>query len=385
MAFLLESLVFGLSAVIMPFFIIYFLDLGLSYFKIALLGSVYSFFIFLFEVPTGAFADGFSRKYSSIIGVFIGSFCALIIPLSSNYYYLLGVWALFGIGLTFLSGAKVAWVVDNLKYHDKENLVPEFFIKFTSIAGIGLVCSPIIGGLIVKYFSMNTLWTFYGCGLFVIGLILLIFTEEHYKPKKLTLLKTIKGTYNNSKKGFNFILKHRTILLLTLGGLFSALMMFGGGGWQPFFVELTLPTYALGYVYSLLGLLFIFLPFFSKLLMKYKVKNVLTLAVLLEAALLFALLFLYPPLFIFAIILFLTIQGIGPVLSPISASFFQKFIPTEIRATVSSVNSMIGSLIVAVATIMAGYLMDIFGPQRILAVGGIFGIFAALTYFKIKD
>ena len=172
---------------------------------------------------------------------------------------------------------------------------------------------------------------------------------------------------------------------MTLGGLFSALMMFGGGGWQPFFVELTLPTYALGYVYSLLGLLFIFLPFFSKLLMKYKVKNVLTLAVLLEAALLFALLFLYPPLFIFAIILFLTIQGIGPVLSPISASFFQKFIPTEIRATVSSVNSMIGSLIVAVATIMAGYLMDIFGPQRILAVGGIFGIFAALTYFKIKD
>ena len=65
--FYLESLVFGLSAVIMPFFIIYFLDLGLSYFKIALLGSVYSFFIFLFEVPTGAFADGFSRKYSSII------------------------------------------------------------------------------------------------------------------------------------------------------------------------------------------------------------------------------------------------------------------------------------------------------------------------------
>jgi hypothetical protein len=50
-----------LTAVIIPFVIIYFRDMSLSFTQISILLASYGVFGFLFEIPTGAFADGYSR------------------------------------------------------------------------------------------------------------------------------------------------------------------------------------------------------------------------------------------------------------------------------------------------------------------------------------
>ena len=66
--FYVHSLVFNISKVIMPFYVLYFLGIGFSFFQIALIGSIRSVVSVAFEVPTGVIADRYGRKFSVILG-----------------------------------------------------------------------------------------------------------------------------------------------------------------------------------------------------------------------------------------------------------------------------------------------------------------------------
>ena len=98
----------------MPFMIIYFRDLSLTFFQIAVITSGFSIGMMLFEVPTGAFADGLSRKISVIIGFLMNAAAILMFPFFNSPYVLFALWTFAGIGMSFISGAEEAWVVDNL-------------------------------------------------------------------------------------------------------------------------------------------------------------------------------------------------------------------------------------------------------------------------------
>jgi MFS family permease len=62
--FYAHSLLFNLSKVIMPFYVLYFLDIGFSFFQIALISSIRSAISLIFEIPTGVIADKYGRKKS---------------------------------------------------------------------------------------------------------------------------------------------------------------------------------------------------------------------------------------------------------------------------------------------------------------------------------
>jgi len=197
--FYLYFLVYGLSTMVLPFFIIYFRDLNFSFFQIALLTSAFGISNFLFEIPTGAFADGYSRKYSVVIGFFITALAVILIPLTQNFILLLTLWALCGIGISFVSGAEEAWVIDNLNNFKRNDLHSEYFIKSQSIAAFGMIFAPFVGALLVKYFSINILWFVFGTGFLLNAFILMIFAKEHYRPQKLKLISMLKQTYFNMR------------------------------------------------------------------------------------------------------------------------------------------------------------------------------------------
>ena len=66
-------------------------------------------------------------------------------------------------------------------------------------------------------------------------------------------------------------------------------------------------------------------------------------------------------------------------------TYFHRFIPDNIRATVVSTKSMFSQLIVALTALIAGIFLDLFGPQKVLAFGSLFGIIAIIMYQKIND
>lgn len=370
---------------IMPFMILYFKNLGLSFFQIAMITSAFGISMFLFEVPTGAFADGFSRKYSVILGFLITAIAVVLIPLMANFYLLLLVWVLAGFGMTFVSGAEESWVIDNLNKFKRKDLHQEFFIKSGSIIAFGAIFAPLIGALLVKSYSITILWFVFGFGFLLNAILLMIFGQEYYKPQKVKLVEFLKQTYLNSKKGLKFTVTHKVVFLIVLAGLFTQLMVIGENGWQPFLVNLGMVEHQLGYMYSIMAAIVMVMPFLSRLFVKFKPKNAISIIIFFRMILLFSLIFIYPPLFFLAAIVFIMDSGLYSMKDPIIQTYFHKFIPEKIRATVVSSKSMFSQLIFALTALMAGVFLDLFGPQKVLAFGSLFGIIAIILYQKIKD
>lgn len=89
---------------------------GLSENQFALLVSVFSFSVFIFEIPTGFIADKIGEKKSIIIGNLIRLFGIVFLTISNNFPFLIMGEFLLGIGSTFCSGAD-----DSLAYKVIQN------------------------------------------------------------------------------------------------------------------------------------------------------------------------------------------------------------------------------------------------------------------------
>lgn len=87
---------------------------GLDPLQLVLVGTVLEVTVVLFEVPTGAVADLYSRRLSVIVGTaLIG--CGFLLEGSiPRFWAVLGAQVLWGTGYTFISGALQAWLADEI-------------------------------------------------------------------------------------------------------------------------------------------------------------------------------------------------------------------------------------------------------------------------------
>lgn len=112
------------STIFTTYSIYYVTELGLNPLELVLIGTVLELTVLIFEGITGVVADTYSRKLSIMIGMFIlgaaFTFEGSIIWLKDlNLMIPVVVWVmlaqvLFGIGHTFISGADIAWIVDEV-------------------------------------------------------------------------------------------------------------------------------------------------------------------------------------------------------------------------------------------------------------------------------
>lgn len=104
------------------------LDVGLSPLQLVLVGSVLEGTVLLFEVPTGVVADAVSRRLSVLIGFFLFGAGFLLYAVPSFPVVLAGqvVW---GLGATFISGANIAWLVDEVG----EDVARPLFLRASQI------------------------------------------------------------------------------------------------------------------------------------------------------------------------------------------------------------------------------------------------------------
>jgi MFS family permease len=369
---------------IAPYTTIYFRNLGLSFFQIAIIGSAISAGMFLFEVPTGAFADGVSRKYSTLLSFSLCGILFFIFPYFTNFYALVLIWFLMGVSFTFQSGAAESWMIDNLIFNKMEHLKNEFFMKAGIIASAGMVIAPFIGAQIVKYYSIAMLWHILGV-LFLISVIILFSAEESYKPKRTDIKNTFLDSIKNSKEGMRLFYTNHALFLIVLAGIFSNFMGMGNEGWQPFLVQLTMPEHYLGYMYSIMALLPMGLSLTNRYLENKKLKYVFTITLLIRMLIILSLILIHPPLYYLAALVFIIDGNMGIFGSPLLESFMHKHIPTKIRATALSVQNMINQGAIFIVALTGGYLLDIFGPQKVIAFSGLFAIFAIMTYWRLEE
>ena len=87
---------------------------GLSPLHLVLVGTVLEAVIFVCEVPTGVVADVYSRRLSVTIGVFLIGLGFLVEGAFPVFAAILLAQVIWGIGETFTSGAREAWIADEV-------------------------------------------------------------------------------------------------------------------------------------------------------------------------------------------------------------------------------------------------------------------------------
>lgn len=109
-------------------------EVGLGPVQLILVGTILEASVFLFEVPTGVLADVYSRRVSLIIGytmIGIGFVLEGLVPVFAAILMAQAVW---GIGYTFTSGARQAWLADELG--DRVG-VGKIFLKGSQLEQLG--------------------------------------------------------------------------------------------------------------------------------------------------------------------------------------------------------------------------------------------------------
>lgn len=115
-------------------------DIGFQPLQLVLMGTIYEIAIMLCEVPTGVVADMYSRKLSIVIGFFIVGSAVLVQGLWPVAMVVIGAQVLLGLGETFISGAREAWIADEIAHGAiPEESAGSVFIRGSQVEIIGRV------------------------------------------------------------------------------------------------------------------------------------------------------------------------------------------------------------------------------------------------------
>lgn len=353
---------------------------GLSFSRIMILQSFYYFAKVLSEVPTGALADRFGRKKSLVIGSFCHSFAYLLIFLSHSFILFNLGEIIAGISMSFAYGADSALAYDTLKDLGREEEYQKVEGNGHSMRLLSFAIFAPIGGLLA---TVNLALPYLASSIviFLSGLLALTFIE----PRKAKILcpekdSIVQGsmiqssTFDKRKKyyheiirSFNLMLDEKKILWLVL--FFSLVFLatrLGFWTYQPYMKEVGVPL-------SLFGVVFASFHLFAALVSKYADKIEKTLKenlTLLFMPILVIISFILMSrfLFLWSICFILLQQASMATHEPILKNYLNRLAPSDIRATMLSVQSMAGNLVFAVTAPFLGSFVDKFGLGNALLI-----------------
>jgi len=369
---------------------LYFVDLGLNYSSIALVFLMYPISSLIFEIPTGAIADVFGRKISVFLSYLITGLAFVGILLSgSNLPLLMLFYFIAGISFTLETGALEAWFVDTIKHKKKSEQLHRFFGRWGGISSLGFVIGPFLGGILVRYGFDKAFWAT-SIGMIILAFFVLIFgKEDYFERKDVKIRKVLIETVKTGKRGFKHAFSHPIIFTLTvIMTLLTFATTISYNSYQPYVVQVGLPPQFLGFALSIAGFITIFSLNYSQKIVKFVGGNKSSLALF---TFLFGIAILgigfakYLPVLFLSMIAYTSIGEFAASTAPAFRELFNKFVPSNIRATVLSVNSFnmkIGEIFGLVAF---GLISDYLDLKVGIILSGFVITLISLIYLKIKN
>lgn len=372
------SLIWGINT-------LFLLKSGLNIFQVFVVNGVFSASMAIFEIPTGVFADTLGRKLSFIFSTLVltmGTIGYVIVGSMSNNFILFCIMSsVLGLAFTFYSGAVEAWLVDALHATHYEGELEEVFAKGMVVSNVAMLIGATLGGFLGTV-NLNIPYITRGV-IQVIVLVLAIFYMHDigYTPRKLErkyIFKEMKAIASESVRfGFG---NASTRYLMGITFVFSSFMMWGWYAWQPYFLELYGNPNAIwiaGLISAGIALSQICGSFFFKRIknmFRYR-SNVLMVAFLVQSIAIIGIGITGSfGLAVFLFILFAFFLGIS---GPLRQGYIHSIIPSEHRATIISLDSLIGSSGSFMGQIGYGYISQAFS----IATGYLIGGFVNLLVF----
>jgi MFS family permease len=149
---------------------------GFTLTQITLMDTAFWLAMALGEIPTGAIADTFGRKHSLIIGVLLSATAIILYVSAPTYPLLLFANILWGLAITFDSGAAMALLYSSLHELGREGEYTRLRGRLAAVDQGAIAISSALGGVLGAH---NLAWPFLVyAGLLLASLSLVILLKE---------------------------------------------------------------------------------------------------------------------------------------------------------------------------------------------------------------
>ncbi len=360
-----------------PLAIIYFskvsgsYTLGTSIFGIIMLSSA------IFEIPTGILSDKIGRKYTMVLGSWARVLAFIFYSTGFSYWFLVAGGVLEGLSRSFYSGNNNALLYDTLADNNNLNSYEEFQGKVNSTEQLAMGISAGLSGLIAIFSFQYLLWFSV-----VIQIGLLIVSYLIIEPNFMKKLNT--NVFAHTKEAITLFIHNKKLRLLSIASIISYSTSELKWQFSSAFIATVWPLWAIG-ISKMLPSLGASLSFYfsGKLIRKFKAITILLFDSIYGKIISFISL-LFPT--IFSPLLMATPSFLYGVGSVAETTLMQREFSDHQRATMSSLNSLGGSIGFAFMTLVLGGLADSLGPAKALIILTIIGLPVTYLYWKIfKD
>jgi MFS family permease len=364
--------------------VLFYQERGLSFSQIMILQSIYYFAKVLSEVPTGALADRVGRKKALVLGSFCHSSAYLLIFFSHSLsLFILGE-IIAGISMSFAYGADSALAYDTLKHLGKSEDYQRIEGNANGMRHLGFAIFAPLGGLLATV-NLSLPYLASSVGIFFSGLIALTLVEppgEGQSGEEPTL-SARKKSYHEIRRSLDLLLGNKRILWFVL--FFSVIFLatrLGFWTYQPYMKLVGLPL-------SLFGIVFAAFHLFSALVsrqadrMERLLKEKLILLVM--PILVVVSFVLMSRFLVLWAVSFILIQQVTTALhEPVLKTYVNRHTPSEVRATMLSVQHMAGNAAFAIFAPFLGSLVDRFRLENALLIFALMVIIFSVLLWRCR-
>lgn len=340
-------------------------DRNLSLTQITLLDTPFFLLIVLAEVPTGAIADRFGRKTSLMLGSAMFAVAVFIFGVAENYLIIIVSYTVWGLAQTLQSGADTAMLYDSLKKLGREHEFERINSRLWALTSLAVLLAILIGAPIAALTTFSLpiiLSAAIALAAFPIALSMKepgfevgVMPERYFQ----TIAHGLRDAWNLAP--LRYIIMFSGILL---AGTFTPLVF-----QQPFLAEHGVGTAGLGVWQAPVraaGIVSALLT--GWFLLRFGQRGAFFALPIMLGISNFALAGIDHG---WAFAGFLGMGFVAGVQNPMLAAYINKRIPSERRATMLSVQNLVGNLVFAVVQPLAGVLADGFGLRAVFLAFGV--------------
>lgn len=325
---------FDLTSTVWMLFLAY---KGMSLTQLGLLEGIFHMTSFLMEVPTGSIADIFGRKTSRVLGRVVAVIANLIILFFSNFWFFALSMSLSALSYNLESGAGQALIYDSLKELEIENKYMKISGRIETLTQIGMLSGYLLGGYLA-----NNSYTLAYIFAVIIGSLAILQSLTFKEPNIESDIKkkSFKSVFVNAYNSFKILKSKKDILYLVFfieGILMIATTLFFY--LQNYFLSIGYNQFQIGAIMAIGAMTSATMSLFIyKIEKKVGIKKLLKIFPLVNAMALVGIAFTTK-----AYVFFIIVEGIEGALYVLYQDYVNKRIPSNKRATILSLCSMVFS------------------------------------------
>lgn len=361
---LLAGLEFTSYFGITSFWILFFIQNGLSLLQIGLLESIFHGTSLLCEIPSGMLADRFSYKTNLYLARLSSIGSSILILFGQGNFWIYAIAMMVNAwSYNFDSGTSTAFLFDSAVEAGQKDRYLQISSFLSGVAEVTRTLGTVVAGFLIHG---ALAWTYYiAIGLSLISILLIFLMKEpesksdernHLTIKRI--LEVVKQEWQDKPVLFYWMLTYQLVgTIMCMFYFYYQQKISDLASWQVSLIML---------IGSGFNLLAVYLA--SQIGKKWNSNQVFPILVALTGLALF-LVGLKTPFAYLSV--YLLTNALYAVYQPIYYNDLQAYLPSSVRATMLSINSMMFSLSMIVIFPLTGWLIDTCGFVAVFLVLGL--------------